>query len=616
MCGIVGLIRVGDRPLVERMTRLLAHRGPDDEGFWSSGDVVFGHRRLSILDPTPSGHQPMTSADGRLAITFNGEIYNFRALKAELEALGHRFATESDTEVLLAGYRAWGEELLGRLDGIFGFGLWDDTAQKLLLARDHLGVKPVFWHRLPDGGLAFASEIKPFRLLPGFTAAVHRPALRSALRFACNLEAESMLAGVHKLLPGQRLVWRDGDVDVRAYWKHPDPHPVRREPATTARELHDVLARTVRDQMVSDVPLGAALSGGLDSSGIVALMAEAGGRVETFTVGHGEDDPDLIKSRIVAEHCKTSHHELLVDAPDLADLAPRVMYYLEEPAGQMESVQMFLNYEAAAKHVKVLLVGEGADELFAGYDRFKLFDSKLPITPGMRRALYQRVYMYADRQPAHALAGPLARAAWGPLPGSPLADPLPRAPEPPLAGLSRERALEKALNWDQRTYLHHLALKRADATGMAHGLELRVPFLGKHVVEYAATIPGDLMRRNGVEKWVLREALRGVLPQEIVDRRKRPFQMQHGKGVVETLELLADKLLRPGDVAARGFFEPARVDRLLTRRPGRRAPAIAHKVWSYRLWATLLSEIWARIFLDRDPEAPPPRNLADLCGGG
>jgi asparagine synthase (glutamine-hydrolysing) len=613
MCGIVGVVGdIADLEVVRRMTRMLAHRGPDDEGFHEDGELRFGHRRLSILDLSALGHQPMVSEDGELAITFNGEIYNFPILREELERRGLRFRTHSDTEVLLQGYRVWGEGLLQRIEGIFAFGIWDRRARRLLLARDRAGVKPLFWHAAP-GGLAFASELKVFRLLPGFEARVNRKALRSAMRFACNLEDESMLATVHKVPPGQLLVFENGTVRRAAYWSHPEPAPEAWSPAGAATALRETLGRVVRSQMLSDAPLGAALSGGLDSSGIVALMAEHGARVSTFTVGHGEQDPDLQKARVVAEHCRTDHHEILVESAAVADLLPKVMWYLEEPAGQMEAVQMFLNYEAAAKHVKVLLVGEGADELFAGYDRFKLFDRRRPLTPGLRRALYERVYMYADRQPRHLVARALARGAFGPLPPSPMADPEPRYPEPPLRGLSRERALERALNHDQRTYLHHLSLKRADATGMAHGLEIRVPFLGRDVVELAARFPGDLMRRGGVEKWVLREALRPLLPAAIVERRKRPFQMALDRGLVETLDRLGDALLRPAEVRARGFFEPARVDALRRGRPAARAPGIAHKVWSYRVWAMLMCELWARLFLDRDPAAPPPSGLAELC---
>ena len=611
MCGIVGLVGIGDLDLLRRMARLLAHRGPDDQGLYEDGAVRFGHRRLSILDLSPLGHQPMLLDDGEIAITYNGEIYDFLTLRAELERRGVRFRTQSDTEVLLEGYRAFGIDVLQRIEGIFAFGLWDRRARSLWLVRDRLGVKPLFWHRAA-GGLAFASELKPFRLLPDFESAINRRAVRSAMRFACNLEAESMLAGVHKLAPGTFLRWQDGSIQSGQYWQHPAARPRTWQPTAAADALRGTLGRVVREQMISDAPLGAALSGGLDSSGIVALMAEGGARVSTFTVGHGSDDPDLLNARVVADHCGTDHHELLVESADVADLLPRVLWYVEEPAGQMEAVQMYLNYEAASRHVKVLLVGEGADELFAGYDRFKLFDRGLPLTPGIRRALYDRVYMYADEPPAHPVARVLARAAWGPLPPSPMADPLPRSAAPDLRGLSRQRALEQALNHDQRGYLHHLALKRADATGMAHGLEIRVPFLGRDVVELAATFPGDLLRRRGVEKHVLREALRPLLPGRIVDRRKRPFQMQLDQGLVATLDRLCDHLLPPDRVAARGLFEPELVAALRNGRPGRRTGGIAQRVWSFRVWAMAMCELWARLFIDRPPEAAAPTSLADL----
>lgn len=614
MCGIVGVVgdELADLDVVRRMTRLLRHRGPDDEGFHEAGVVRFGHRRLSILDLSELGHQPMVSEDGGLVITYNGEIYNFLELREELERDGHRFRTHTDTEVLLHGYRAWGDAVLERIEGIFAFGLWDADRDRLLLARDRAGVKPMFWH-LRSAGIAFASELKPFRLLNGFVAEPNRRAIRSALRFACNLEDESMLAGVRKLPPGCKLEWKAGAVRMSRFWEHPDPAPRSWSPAAAADALRDTLGRVVRSQMISDAPLGAALSGGLDSSGIVALMAEQGARVATFTVGHGEDDPDLRNARIVAEHCRTDHHELLVESSEVADLLPRVLWFLEEPAGQMEAVQMFLNYEAASRHVKVLLVGEGADELFAGYDRFKLFDRSRPMTRGLRRALYARVYMYADRHPRHPVARVLSRAAFGALPRSPMQDPLPRFPEPALHGLGRERALEQALNHDQRTYLHHLALKRADATGMAHGLEIRVPFLGREVVELGATFRGDLMRRGGVEKWVLREALRPLLPPSIVDRRKRPFQMALDQGLVATLDLLCDRLLAPADVRARGFFEPEHVAALRRGRPSGRAPGIAHRVWSFRVWSMVMCELWARLFLDAAPDAGPPASLAEIA---
>ncbi len=609
MCGIAGAVRIGDRELVEQMTEMLAFRGPDDSGVYENGDVRLGHRRLSIIDLSAAGHQPMVSDDGQLAIVYNGEIYNFLQLRAELQKKGRHFHSDSDTEVILVAYQEYGIECLDRLDGIFAFALWDESQSQLLLARDALGVKPLFYY-MKDGGIAFASELKALCLVPGLKRRVNRRALRSALRFACNLSDESMLASVHKLMPGEFLLWREGNCRVNHYWRHPEPAPAAWDEDQAVAALRDRLSHAVVSQMVSDAPLGAALSGGLDSSCIVAMMAESGKKVETFTVGHGEDDPDLINARIVAEHCHTNHHEIQVQAENVADLLPAVVWHLEEPLGQMEAVQMYINYREAAKFVKVLLVGEGADECFAGYDRYKLFNPRLPLPLAWRKHLYQRFYMYADQQPP-GLAGLVARTFWGRLPGSPMLDPHPRADEPVLEG-NCGRSLELALNHDQRTYLHHLALKRADATGMAHSLELRVPFLAREIVELAARMPASLMLKDGIDKYVLRQAAARLLPATIANRPKRPFQMRLGTGLVETLEMLCDRLLAPPDVRARGFFDPARVERLRRGRPGQLAPYVAHKVWSYRLWSMILCELWARLFLDRVPSKVAPQNLAEL----
>jgi asparagine synthase (glutamine-hydrolysing) len=364
--------------------------------------------------------------------------------------------------------------------------------------------------------------------------------------------------------------------------------------------------------MVSDVPLGAALSGGIDSSGVVALMRRQSVSVNTFTVGHGADDPDLRSARRVAEHCRTDHHEIIVNAEDVTNLLPAVVWHLEEPLGQMESIQMFVNYREAAPFVKVLLIGEGADECFAGYPRYKLLHPNFPLPLRARLDLYERVYMYADQQPRTPLGRVLARGLWGVPAGSPLPDPRPCAPGP-LEGVQRPgRLMEMALDHDRRTYLHHLALKRADAVGMAHSLELRVPFVDRRIVELAARIPSSLLIHRGTEKYILRRALEPYLPPSIVWRRKRPFQMRLNLGMAETLSDIADQVLQPADVRARGFFEPEKVEALRNSRPPRHATPMAHKVWSYRVWSMVLCEIWARIFLDSPISCIAPATLAEL----
>ena len=616
MCGIAGTIRIGDLDLVRRMTNLISYRGPDDAGFYEDGEVLLGHRRLSILDLSEAGHQPMLSGDGELAITFNGEIYNFRILRQQLEKRGYHFHTETDTEVVLAAYREFGIDFLGHLEGMFAFALWDRKQRQLLLARDRTGIKPLFYYQ-QGNGLAFASELKSLLLVPGLQLHVNRRALRSAIRYASNIEDESMIASVFKLPPAHWLIWRDGVCTKRTYWSHPVAAPEPWDEQELATLLRTKLADVVEGHMLSDAPLGAALSGGLDSSGVVALMSQCNrtGKVDTFTVGHGTDDSDLINARVVADHCRTNHHELLVSAENVLDLLPTVMWHLEEPLGQMESVQMYINYREAAKFVKVLLIGEGADECFAGYARYKLLHKSLPMPQRARKELYERVYMYADSVPRSASTRAVARLLWGNLPASPLPDPEPLAALP-LSGVKGKHVLEHALVHDQRTYLHHLSLKRADALGMAHSVELRVPFLDHQIVELAAHIPASLMIRRGMEKYILRRALEPLLPRQITWRRKRGFQMRLNLGLVETLNCLCDKFLNPADVRARGFFDPQLVNALRYKRPGRFATAMAQKVWSYRVWSMILCEVWARIFLDQPVSNGPAKSAAGsfYCG--
>ncbi|HEX6650447.1 MAG TPA: asparagine synthase (glutamine-hydrolyzing) [Pyrinomonadaceae bacterium] len=612
MCGIAGTIRIGDMDLLKRMTDLISYRGPDDSGFYEDGELRFGHRRLSILDLSEAGHQPMLSDDGELAITFNGEIYNFRILREELQKLGYSFHTETDTEVILTAYREFGVDFLRHLEGMFAFALWDRKERQLLLARDRTGIKPIFYYQQGDG-LAFASELKPILLVPGLERRVNRRALRSAIRYASNIEDESMIASVYKLPPAHWLLWRDGNIKQGTFWNHPTAAPESWDEQTLASELRRTLTDVVQSHMISDAPLGAALSGGLDSSGIVALMSQGDNatKVDTFTVGHGTDDPDLINARLVADHCRTNHHEILVSAENVLDLLPTVIWHLEEPLGQMESVQMYINYREAAKFVKVLLIGEGADECFAGYARYKLLHPSTPLPGRVRKELYERVYMYADSAPSSFPARAVARTLWGHLPGSPLPDPTPLAPMP-LADVNGKHVLERALVHDQRTYLHHLSLKRADALGMAHSVELRVPFLDRQIVELAARIPASMMLRRGMEKYILRRALEPLLPRAISWRRKRGFQMRLNLGLVETLEYLCDKLLSPEAVRARGFFDPELVSTLRHTRPGRLATPMAQKVWSYRVWSMILCELWARTFLDQNVANGPAQRVADL----
>lgn len=612
MCGIAGTIGIGDLDLVEQMTEVMSYRGPDDHGLYEDGDVRFGHRRLSILDLSEAGHQPMQSDDGELVITYNGEIFNYRDLRSQLEKRGYKFRSNSDTETILYAYREFGLEFLSYLEGMFAFGLWDRRRRELVLARDRTGVKPLFYYQ-QGNGFAFASELKPFLLIPGIERRVNRKALRSVVRYAGNIEAESLLASVFKLQPGHLLIWRDGATQTKRYWAHPSPVPERWDESALEEELRRQLTDVVRSHMISDAPVGAALSGGLDSSGVVALMAKCneGGKVSTFTVGHGASDPDLVNARMVAEHCRTDHHEILISAENVAELLPRVVWHLEEPLGHMETVQLYATYREAARSVKVLLIGEGADECFGGFMRYKLLDPRLPLPFSVRKELYGRVYQNSDGSRAASPGSALARIMWGKAPPAPLIDPHPRAPMPLLDVRDPTEAIVRAMNHDQRVLLPNLFLKRADALGMAHSLELRVPFLDHKIVELAARIPASLMVHRRTEKYILRRALAPFLPSQITWRPKHPQQMEVNNGLVETLDGLADKLLRPSDVRNRGFFDPARVEEVRKMRVRPWSSRIPRKFWSWRMWSMIQCELWARMFLDRPITVAPPA-LTDL----
>ncbi len=607
MCGIAGTIRIGDLGLVEQMSEIMAYRGPDDHGLYEDGDLRLGHRRLSILDLSDAGHQPMQTEDGEHVIVCNGEIFNYRELRAKLQKRGYKFRSNSDTETILYAYREFGLDFLSHLEGMFAFALWDRQLRRLVLARDRTGIKPIFYY-LQGDGLAFASELKPFLLIPGLQPRVNRRALRSVIRYAANIEDESLLASVFKLPPGNCLIWENGTCHQHKYWSHPAPAPEQWNESELAEELRAKLTEVVRSHMISDAPIGAALSGGIDSSGVVALMAQSNGTgtVSTFTVAYGEDDPDLTSARVVAEHCRTDHHEILISAENVAELLPRVVWHLEEPLGHMETVQLYAIYREAARFVKVLLIGEGADECFGGFMRYKLLSPRVPLPTAVSKDLYGRVYQNSDGSLSTLSGRALARMMWGKAPPAPFRDPHPRAAMPLVDVHARANLLGTAMNHDQRVLLPNLFLKRADALGMAHSLELRVPFLDRQIVELAARIPANLMVHARTDKYILRRALDSVLPPRIARRRKHPQQMQVNTGLVGTLENLADLLLRPSDVRERGFFDPALVEEVRRMRPRSWAGASPVKFWSWRLWSMIQCELWARMFLDRPISAQPP----------
>jgi asparagine synthase (glutamine-hydrolysing) len=546
VCGIYGALSTDPRrpiglDLLTRMGRALAHRGPDGGGTHLAGPVGLGMRRLSIIDLV-GGDQPMRNEDGAILVVFNGEIYNYRELTADLRARGHRFATASDTEVIVHLYEEYGERCVEPLRGMFAFALWDAPQRTLLLARDRLGIKPLYYAATPEG-LVFGSELKALLQSPWLSRRVDRQGLLAYLTYGYVPDPQSILEGVAKLPPGHTLLVQDGRPGrPRRYWRattffEDASHRPNEEEATQALWLR--LEDAVRSHLVSDVPVGAFLSGGLDSSTVVAIMAGAAGQpVKTFSVGFREDRyNELPHARQVARLYGTEHHELLVEPSDVKVLDDLLSGF-DEPFADSSAIPTYLVSRLARQHVKVVLSGDGGDEIFAGYERYtvdrhrrhlglvgdlrlggplRALSSVLPVGGG-RNLLYNlslpRTRRYLDSIalfPERVLQSVLSAPA--PADGGALE----RLVDPTLDPLSRLQDL------DIKSYLPGDILTKVDRMSMANSLEARVPLLDHALVEFACRLPADLRMRRGETKYLLKRALAGRIPEELVTRRKQGF---------------------------------------------------------------------------------------------
>jgi asparagine synthase (glutamine-hydrolysing) len=625
MCGICGVYHyrdgVADRTLVERQQEILAHRGPDDWDLWSEGPVALGHRRLSIVDLSPGGHQPMPNEDQSLWVTYNGELYGWPELKAVLAARGHRFRGTSDTEAPLHLYEEHGDGLLEHLRGMFAFALYDRPRRRLLIARDRLGIKPLYYH--DDGRrLAFASELKALMLDPTVPREPDPKAVADYLTFLYVPSPGTIWKGVRKLPPGHRLVCDAGGVRVERYWTLP-VEPDRGHSEDFYRErLRALLAEAVRLRLVADVPLGAFLSGGLDSSVVVALMAEAVGEpIKTFSIGFEEQDfSELAEARRVAAHLKTDHHEYVV-RPHALELLPRLVWQMDEPFADASMIPMHYLSEMARREVKVALSGDGGDEAFGGYatyawaGRYAAFDR---IPRALRRLAGLPARLLG---PAHAAGRRLGRFAldaagrhldiMSAFSSAELGGIVSPALRESLAGhapfdaprrLHAEAAgslgdVPALLVLDTLTYMTDDVLTKVDRTSMMHSLEVRVPLLDHKVLEFVARIPFEYKLRGGVGKWILKQSVRDLLPAETLARRKQGFGVPLERWFGGSFGALAREVLLDPRARGRGWLDPPAVERLIGAAP-RDEDRHARQVF-----ALVCLELWAQTYLDRPREA-------------
>ncbi len=618
MCGICGYLGFDDPALLQKMTEALAHRGPDDAGTFASAGVGLGHRRLSIIDLSAAARQPMANEDGTVWVTFNGEIYNFGDLRPELEAAGHRFQSRTDTEVLVHGYEAWGAEgLLDRLRGMFALALWDARNRTLLLARDPLGKKPLFYARTARG-LVFASEPKALYLDPALDRTLDRAALRKYLFYGYVPAPASLHPGLRKVRPGHYLLLRGGETAERPYWGPPAPGSAATPPALpeAVDRLEALLGRAVERRLISDVPLGIFLSGGLDSSIIAAVAARrAGGRVRTFAIGFTETSYDESgHARRVARHIDAEHTEETLTPVRLLDVIPTLAQMVDEPMADASIIPTYLLSQMARRHVTVALGGDGGDELFAGYPTYlghqvadvydrlpaslrhlviRPLSELLPARFGNYTLDYMaRKFVEASGEPP-AIRHHLWMRYFSPAEiGRVLGEPLPAEGDlytdiaGHLSGLPPTDSVATALHLNLKLYMQDCILVKVDRASMATSLEVRSPFLDRDVVDFVVPLPLRLKLRRGGGKVLLRALAERYLPGSIVHRRKQGFTVPVGEWFRGPLRPLLQDALAPARLERQGVFNPTPVAELIAEHEaGRR------NRWK-ELWALLVFQLW------------------------
>jgi asparagine synthase (glutamine-hydrolysing) len=620
MCGIAGFTW-RDPELARRMCDRIAHRGPDQHGIWGDDHVTLGHRRLSILDLSEKGRQPMSSCDGSVTVVYNGEIYNFPELRPELEAMGYRFRSSCDTEAILHAYQAWGLEAVHKLRGMFAFALWDSRRRLLWLVRDRIGIKPLYYHAA-DGRLVFASEIKAILEDRSVPRRLDHQALFDYLGFEFVPAPATMFEDVRKLPAGHQLIWQDGQISVSRYWDLSFEPRNGKLPTIdeAAEQVQETLSECVRSHLLSDVPLGVFLSGGLDSSALVAMMRRhISGPLRTFTIGYPDKTfSELDYADTVARHLGTEHHVLMIEGIT-RELIEKSLYHLDEPMTDLSSIPLMLLCGEARRQITVCLSGEGGDEVFAGYDRFKA--SRLnhyysaapralrgPIERLVRRLPDQRrkkgpVNMLKRFVEGSALDPAGAHLRWQYFLNTDLTSGLFRPELRDAVDMDPFRQVReydarvrgadevnRELYLDTRFMMPDSVLMKVDKMSMAHSLEVRVPLLDHRFVELLAGFPGDWKLKGLETKHLFRKALAGVLPDSIVKRGKQGYSLPIKNLLREQLRPYMVSLLNESPVV-RELFDRSALDRLIAEHVSQK-----HN-HNHVLWGLMNTAIWHNRFL-------------------
>jgi asparagine synthase (glutamine-hydrolysing) len=633
MCGIAGIVaseplHPDDRDRVVRMRDIVAHRGPDDAGLFSDANAVLGHRRLSIVD-LAAGHQPLANENETVWIVFNGEIYNHQDVRTRLESAGHQYRTRSDTESIVHAYEQWGSSAVEHLRGMFAFAIWDSARQRLLLARDRLGVKPLYWASAGNR-LLFGSEIKSILESGLIESRAREDALPELLGTRYLSGDETLFEGVYRLQPGHTLTYEKGSITIRQYWDIPtgeeSPEIGRTSDADLVRRFRDLLAESVRIRLMADVPLGMFLSGGLDSSAIAALMSTMIDRpLQTFSVAFKQRAfSELDYARQVARAIKADAHEIVIDDQDFFGALPRLIWHEDEPIAHPSSVPLYFVSALARDHVKVVLTGEGSDELLAGYGKYPralanwragaayahmpagfrqwVANRVVPKVPGRLGKYAARSFLGMARTPEAMFFDNFAAIGIRRQEALLSRRIAARATPEQAYGASRtffdtpngrSSTLDRLLYADMKTYLVELLMKQ-DQMSMAASIESRVPFLDHHLVEFASRLPARLKLRGLTTKRVLREAVRQLLPAEILTRKKMGFPVPFGVWMRGPWKEVARDVLLDVRSRQRGIINPQAVEQLIA------AHAAGRTNGADAIWSLLNLELWYRTHIDGD----------------
>jgi asparagine synthase (glutamine-hydrolysing) len=627
MCGIWGAINAADERTAEIATQAMHHRGPDDSGYYvaqSPIPVALANTRLAIIDLSQAGHQPISNEDGRFWIVYNGEVYNYAPLKLILQEQGHQFTSDTDTEVILHAYEEWGHKCLDHLRGMFAFAIWDSAEGKLFAARDRLGIKPFYYSYqinpsdFRSSTFVFASELKALLETNLVERRLNYPAIHHYLSFYAVPTPYTILEGVESLPAGHYLTFKDGDLTIKPYWSLPASEPLDMSEEEIVARLRKLLEESIRLRMIADVPVGAFLSGGIDSSAVVALMTRASGeQLRTFSIGFGAEGQHIDErsaARVLADHYGTEHTEVIVTGQDVRDQLDQIIRAMDQPTG--DGLNTYLVSQATAQHVKVALSGLGGDELFAGYPQFKMFDQSRRarkfwnLVPGMaksaarraagdtgplRRAFtwldgdmlerYERVRILFSQSRKMEIYTPATVAALA-------------APESSLEYLARylhpaeQDTIAQLTRLELLNYMANTLLRDTDAMSMAHSLEVRVPLIDHKLVELAVRIPASMKLRNAQPKWIFAQALKDILPEEVLTRPKRGFEMPVAAWMRHELRGVLEDVFSRESVERRGLFRYDAARAIYD-------DFLENDTPYMHTWALAVLELWIRQTIDR-----------------